>query len=126
MAEGLGHTIQAQHQNQSIRGIKLYQDLAAQTHQQFVDDTMLMGHASVQEARSLKAILDLFSWASGLDINEAKSQIFFFNTPVITQRNILRILGYQGSSLPSKYLGAPLSDTILKRVSWRDLLDKIR
>jgi len=126
MAEGLGRTIRAFHQNQSIRGIKLFQDLEAHTHQQFVDDTMLMGHASVQEAKSLKAILDLFSQASGLDINVEKSQIFFFNTPGITKRNILRIMGYQGSSLPSKYLGAPLSDSILKKVSWQDLLGKIR
>jgi len=126
MAEGLGRTIRAFHQNQAIRGIKLFQDLEAQTHQQFVDDTMLMGHASVQEAKAIKAVLHLFSQASGLDINVDKSQIFFFNTPGITKRNILRILGFQGSSLPSKYLGAPLSESTLKKVSWQELLEKIR
>lgn len=125
IAEGLGRTIRAHHQANEFRGIKLFQDLEAQTHQQFVDDTMLMGHASVQEARTIKAILDLFSEASGLDINVDKSQIFFFNTPVVTKCNILRILGYQEGSLPTKYLGAPLSDTTLKKVSWQDLLDKI-
>jgi len=125
MAEGLGRSIRAHHQANEFRGIKLFQDLEAQTHQQFVDDTMLMGHASVQEARTIKAILDLFSEASGLDINVDKSQIFFFNTPVVTKRNILRILGYHEGSLPTKYLGAPLSDTTLKKVSWQDLLDKI-
>ena len=44
-----------------------------QTHQQFVDDTMLMGHPSVQEAQSFKKSLNLFAKASGLEVNPNKS-----------------------------------------------------
>ena len=89
-----------------------------QTHQQFVDDTMLMGRPSIQEARSYKTSLVTFAKASGLEVNPEKSQIFFFNTPLITQRNIGRILGFQKGMLPTKYLGVPLGEGIIRQASW--------
>ena len=44
-----------------------------QTHQQFVDDNMLMGPSSVQEAMGIKDSLNTFLESSGLDINNEKS-----------------------------------------------------
>ena len=79
-----------------------------QTHQQFVDDKILIGPSSVHEARGIKECLNTFLEASGLEINQEKSQTYFFNTPRITKRNILKILEFSKGSLPSKYLGAPL------------------
>eukprot|EP00253_Pinus_taeda_P011233 PITA_11233 len=76
-------------------------------------------------AKSFKSFLSLFSEASGTSINASKSQLFFFNTPVSTQRNISRILGFSIAALPSKYLGAPLMASALKHASWRTLLDKL-
>ena len=55
---------------------------------------MLMGNPSVQEAGSYKTSLVTFAKVSGLEVNPEKSQIFFFNTPLITQRNIGRIMGF--------------------------------
>ena len=69
---------------------------------------MLMGVLSVQEARAIKNMLESFKRASGLEVNKDKSQIFYFNTPLITQRNINIILEFSEGSLPTKYLGAPL------------------
>eukprot|EP00253_Pinus_taeda_P013966 PITA_13966 len=92
---------------------------------QFVDDNMLFGHPSVQEARTLNALLDNFSKAFGALINKVKSRIFFFNTPPTTQREIARILGFSVASLPSKYLGAPLIASALKHSSWTNLLEKL-
>ena len=77
-----------------------------QTHQQFVDDNMLMGPSLVQEARGIKYSLNTFLEASGLEINKEKSQTYFFNTLEISKRNILRILEFSEGKLPSKYLGA--------------------
>ena len=42
-------------------------------HHLFVDDTMLMGHPSIQEARKFKQFLEYFGKALGLEINEQKS-----------------------------------------------------
>eukprot|EP00253_Pinus_taeda_P011612 PITA_11612 len=86
---------------------------------------MLFGHSSVQEARTLNAVLDNFSKASGALINKVKSQIFFFNTPPTSQRAIARILGFSVASLPSKYLGAPLIASAIKHSSWTNLLEKL-
>lgn len=68
---------------------------------------MLMGVASVKEEKAIKNTLDTFKQANGLEINKGKSHLFFFNTQSETRRNINRILGFIGGTLPSKYLGAP-------------------
>lgn len=86
---------------------------------------MLFGHPFIQEARLFKAILSTFYDASGALINRVKSQFFFFNTPVTTQKSISRILGFSIASLPSKYLGAPVIASDLKHASWKDLLEKL-
>ena len=109
-----------------IRGLTIAEDLELQNHQQFVDDTMLMGPSTVKEAHEIKEGLDTFLVASGLEINKTKSQEYFFNTPRITRRNILRILGFSEGGLPSKYLGAPLVELTIRQVSWKDLLDKLK
>ena len=84
-----------------------------------------MGPSSVHKARGIKECLNIFLEASGLEINKEKSQTYFFNTPKITKRNILRILEFSEASLPSKYLGAPMVELTIKQVSWKELVDKI-
>ena len=96
------------------------------THQQFVDDMMLMGHHSVQEERAFKTSIVTFPKASRLEVNPEKSQIFFFNSSLITQRNIRRILGFQKGRLPTKYLGVPLSQNLIRQASWQDLIDRVK
>eukprot|EP00253_Pinus_taeda_P020347 PITA_20347 len=122
--EGLGCSIKSVILSRNLKGISLHQAPAV-SHQQFVDDSMLFGHPSVQEVRYFKAILDNFSNTSGALINNAKSQIFFFNTPPSTQRAIACILSFTTTSLPSKYLGAPLIASALKHSSWTSLLEKL-
>ena len=118
------------HQNSNevrgIRGLSLHEGMEKQTHQQFMDDTMLMGHPSVQEARAFKRSLTLFSKASGLAVNAAKYQVFFLNTTPITQTNIVRIWGFTKGSVPSKFLRVPLGKGIIRNTSWQDLIDRIK
>jgi len=114
MAEGLSRLLKSAVSSQALKGISIH-GLNPQSHQQFVDDTMLFSHPSLREASVFKSLLSLFSDASGTTINASKSQLFFFNTPPTTQRNIARILGFTISHLPSKYLGAPLSDSAIKK-----------
>lgn len=121
MAEGLSRLIHHVVHTRKLRGISLH-DSPSITHQQFVDDNILFGFPSVQEARSFKSILHLFSEASGMAINDSKSQLLFFNTPPQTQTSIAKILGFSTSSLLAKYLGAPLKDTAIKHSSWNLLL----
>ena len=77
-------------------------------------------------AMGIKECLNTFLEASGLEINKEKSQTYFFNTPRITKRNILRILDFSEGSLPSKYLGAPIVELTIKKLSWKEFVDKIK
>eukprot|EP00253_Pinus_taeda_P025114 PITA_25114 len=83
------------------------------------------GHPSIQEARKFNSLLMDFSKNFGAKINKAKSQIFFFHTPAVTQASIARILGFSIAVLHSKYLGAPMTDSAMKHSSWRMLLEKL-
>jgi len=86
---------------------------------------MLYGYPSAQEASRLKSLLNDFSKASGTHVNSSKSQIFFFHTPPPVKSAITRILGFQAASLPSTYLGAPLTASAIKQPAWRVLLEKL-
>ena len=73
LAEGLGRTLKEKWRTSELRGIDLHNSQIAQTHQQFVDDTMLMGITSVREERVIKETLEEFNKASGLEINKGKT-----------------------------------------------------
>ena len=124
MYEGLGCMLTQDKILGSLKGLSPH-DHPPITHQQFMDENLLMGHPSIQEARALKHILSTFSKVSGMDVNHEKSEIFFFNTPIPIQRNISHILSFKIATLPLKYLGAPLIESTLKHSSWRDILTKL-
>ena len=87
MAEGLGRMIQSATATHTLRGISLH-NAPPLAYQQFLDDNLLFGHSYVQESRTIHSILHIFEEAFGTTLNLEKSQIFFFNTGVATQRNI--------------------------------------
>jgi hypothetical protein len=122
MAEGLSRSIHATVERNLLAGLPLHGISPPISHSQFVDDTLLMGIPTVREANSLLAILKTFSDASGLDWNKDKSQLFFFNMKTPIQCHISDILGFNRSSLPSKYLGIPLINNALWNSSWEHLL----
>lgn len=78
------------------------------THQDFLDDTIMGGEASVKEAKVMKGLLDVYIRGSGQLINWAKSSIFFINTPIERQRKIVGILGCGVGKLPTRDLGLPM------------------
>ena len=122
MEEGLSRTIQVAIRNSTLQGISIHNLNPPLSHTQFVDDTTLMGSPTLREAKTLKSILDKFAATSGTSINETKSQIFFFNTPLRIQLTITREMGFQHNSLPTKYLGIQLFENSLKKVHWNNLL----
>lgn len=124
MVKELGKGIKEALHTQQLRGLS-FSKTPSFTHQQFMDDNMLFGHPSIQEALKLKSFLIEFSDASGASVHSTKSQIFFFHTPAVTQSSIACILGFTIANLPSKYLGAPMTHSALKHSSWKLLLEKL-
>lgn len=87
---------------------------------------MLQGIPTVKEAHAYKQTLDDFAMASGMEVNLSKSNIFFFNTSIAIQRNISRIMGFQRDSLPSKFLGVPLTAKLLHKIIWEPMISKLQ
>jgi len=126
MMEGLRRAINHAKQVGKIKGLQLSDRGQAWTHQQFVDDTMLQGIPTVKEAHAFKQILNEFAKASGMEVNLTKSKTFFFNTNIAIQKKIAKILGFQRDSLPSKYLGIPLTSKPLHKSIWEPITNKLQ
>ena len=126
LVEGLGRWIKQNVGSGYIQGWRWGGTLPPQTHLQFVDDTALMGMATMREAYNLRRVLDVYLAASGQQINEGKSSIYFFNTPGPIQQRIAHTLRFQIGDLPLKYLGIPISMSRLPKESWQAILDKFR
>eukprot|EP00253_Pinus_taeda_P028693 PITA_28693 len=126
LMEGLSRTIAKKKAEGTIKGLQPIRSLPATTHQQFVDDTMLHGSPTVKEAVSYRDILDLFSQASGMEINFSKSTIFFFNTHLAVQTHLSQLLGFRIGSLPSRYLGVPLTLRPWQKGHWEKILANMK
>eukprot|EP00253_Pinus_taeda_P023623 PITA_23623 len=122
LMEGLSRLIAKKKDDGEIRGLQPIRSCPATTHQQFVDDTMLHGTPTVKEATAYKDILHIFSEASGMEINFSKSTIFFFNTHQAVQSHLAHLLGFRIGSLPSRYLGAPLTLKPWQKAHWDKIL----
>lgn len=74
---------------------------------------MLLGTPTTAKSHNFY-ILDDFNATQGTYINKSKSEFFFFNTPILIQQNVARILGFRRSTLPLKYIKIPLVENDLK------------
>lgn len=126
LAEGLSRTLKATISDHSLSSLTLHGLSPPISHSQFVDDSLLMWIPTMREALRIKSIINLFCEASRMEVNLAKSQIFFFNTPAEIQHHLTLLLGFTRSTLPSTYLGTPLIDNPLKNLAWDSLLSKFR
>jgi hypothetical protein len=59
-------------------------------------------------------------------INHSKSMIYFFNTNLVIQRNLAKILGFERKTLSMKYLGIPLMDMAYKMATWEGVIKKLQ
>jgi len=87
---------------------------------------MLQGIPRVKEATTYKKVLNLFALASRTEVNLSKSKIFFFNTNIVVKKNISKIMGFQRDSLPSKYLGVPLTTKPILKSIWEPLINNLQ
>eukprot|EP00253_Pinus_taeda_P010390 PITA_10390 len=122
LMDGLSRSIAKRKAEGKIKDLQPIPSIPATTHQQFVDDTILHSNPTVKEALAFKGILDLFSRASGMEINFSKSTIFFFNTHHAIQAHLSQLLGFRIGGLPSRYLGAPLTLRPWQKVHWEKII----
>ncbi|XP_059070509.1 uncharacterized protein LOC131860151 [Cryptomeria japonica] len=123
MAECLGRCIGKLVEKGEFCGLKPSSADQVCSHQQFVDDSIIMGKASMQDSRSLKKVLDSYGTTTGQLINWSKGFVYFINTLKRRQIKMSNILGCQLGNLPASYLWLPLCQDHLDTFSGA-LLDK--
>lgn len=101
MAEAFSRTNHKQHTLGNWIGAKNEGTETSVTHSFFADDTLLYGESNVNEARKIKKTLDLYTLASGQNVNVYKSKIYLFNTNQSISNRIINILGFSIDTLPS-------------------------
>ena len=86
---------------------------------------MLLAKASMRESRCIKWLISIFLFDSGLSLSHSKYDILFFNTSIRIQMEIPSLLNFHHDSLPSKYLGTPLTATFTNHGAWSLLIQKM-
>lgn len=73
-----------------------------------MDDTFLTGEVLEKEARLMEKTLEIYGKVLGQKINWAKSEFFFFNTPLSKRIAIGKILNIKQGCMSRRYLRIPL------------------
>ncbi|XP_059630012.1 uncharacterized protein LOC132272976 [Cornus florida] len=85
----------------------------------------MFSHANVGSVQILVNALNLFCSFTGLQLNPAKSKVFFSRVDNQAKASILSLLQFQAGSLPVSYLGLPLSALAIKVRDCQTLVEKI-
>eukprot|EP00253_Pinus_taeda_P012863 PITA_12863 len=115
-------------QNHTLPGLRTTQKTKDINHAQFVDDTLLLGGASLLSARHFKRELDTYRSISGSKINYRKCSIYGWNCSTKELADIARLLEMDGNRNweSFKYLGIPIFKSKPKAAHWLPLIDKIK
>ncbi|XP_074373956.1 uncharacterized protein LOC141714331 [Apium graveolens] len=106
--EGLSKEIENMAATRRIHGYQISSSALAITHLLFADDNFLFFRATVDEAREIKNLLNLYENMSGQAINYHKSSVFFSsNVRRDKKQEITDILGVANDLSGSHYLGLP-------------------
>lgn len=94
------------------------------SHLMFADDIMIFFDGGESSLHGITEVLEAFSSWSGLQMNQAKTQLF---SSGMSQKECLAISRFRftNGSLPIRYLGLLLMSRRLKISEYADLLDKV-
>eukprot|EP00253_Pinus_taeda_P010381 PITA_10381 len=126
VAEGLSRLISEAKRTGMIKGLEVAANLFI-THLLFVDDILLFTNGNLDEVKELKAILELFMKATGMQINIRKSQCILEGFSRNERAQIITSLPFESLSMddPFKYLGFWLKPNSYKKQDWNWLVAKI-
>ncbi|GJZ89940.1 putative RNA-directed DNA polymerase [Tanacetum coccineum] len=94
------------------------------SHLQFVDDALILGKWSLENARTLCHILRCFTLASGLKVNFSKSKLFGVGVNATEIQSFANILDSQASTFPCSYLRLPIGANMSKACNWKPIIEK--
>lgn len=107
MTEASRKSIISTWESKQWKGLQVHPFSDPISHSLFVDDTLLMGQATMEEAKVIKRVISNYCSYSGQICNSKKSKIFFLNINPIVKTQLTKFWGFQCGLLPCKYLGLP-------------------
>jgi hypothetical protein len=128
MAETLSRQLEKERIGKVIPGIKIARGVKRINHSQFVDDTLLLGGASIVMAKRFQTVLENFTQASGALLNNNKSNLYVWNTSLRTTRLIANVFRFTliEKWKTFKYLGIPICLKALPNTAWTHILEKLK
>ncbi|GKD84144.1 putative RNA-directed DNA polymerase, eukaryota, reverse transcriptase zinc-binding domain protein [Tanacetum coccineum] len=124
--EALHVTLQQAKPMNIFEGIKVGSTGVDVSHFQFVDDALIIGKWSHENAKNLYRILRCFELSSGLKVNFSKSKFFVLGASMAESNNLASSLGCQPSPLPCLYLGLLIGANMNKSCNWKPIIDKFQ
>ncbi|XP_074288880.1 uncharacterized protein LOC141614026 [Silene latifolia] len=95
------------------------------THLMFADDLLLFCKGKPQSIWLLMRAFSSFSKASGLAMNNAKSEIFFNGVAEDIKEGIKMVTGFKEGTMPFRYLGVPIKAGRLTKSECSALTEKM-
>ena len=126
VAKGLSRALRGARAEGHFTGIQLAPNLNI-THLLFVDDVLIFCSGTRGESRVLQEILDLFSKATGMEINIGKSTLTTHLLRPEEVAELLRFFPYNTAGLEEgiKYLGFSLKANMYRKQDWLWLVGKV-
>jgi hypothetical protein len=107
-AEGLNALLARASQTKTIQGLAISRGGPKLTHLFFADDSVLFCRANMHECNAIIDILKKYERASGQQVNQEKTTIFFSaSTSATTQEEIKHALQLPAIKQYERYLGLP-------------------
>lgn len=124
--EGLIRLIISAKRDGSLSGLKISDDCYL-THLLFVDDVSILLDGSIKDSQAFSHILQLFSTATGMLVNQKKSTITFARTSIHESQYAQQVFPYSIHPLDRglKYLGFWLKPTCQRIADWVRLVTKL-
>ena len=128
MAETLTRKLLAEKESGYIPSIKIARGIDPINHALFVDDSLLLGGASMSIAWAFNDILNNFCLSSGALINKNKSVVYGRNVDQLALLRISDLFGFSGFVKweKIKYLGLPLTLGSSPPSLWIEVLAKFK
>jgi len=93
----------------------------------FVDDVILLGEATKEQAQAVKRCLQEFCEASGQKVSQEKSRIYFSpNTNEAVVAEVCNTLGISKTDDLGRYLGVPTINGRITKATFRGVIDRAK
>eukprot|EP00253_Pinus_taeda_P012292 PITA_12292 len=124
--EGLSSLIISTTRDGTLRGLKISEECFL-THLLFLDDVLILLDGSMRDTMTFSHILALFSQATGMQVNRAKSTITMTRTSVNEAQHALQAFPFSIHPIDRglKYLGFWLKPTCQRIADWTWLIAKL-